>query len=172
MIIDGSKLAEILNDLYLIYHGVRDCCTHTIPDDILEDEEFMDMIKKETEFYKVKYIITDFTDENDLKYKTIFFYKYDHQKVLYLITENIPKNGNPVNGYISQFIIGKLLGYSNQDMEEYLSKLFDTSKMMEGMIKTDTKSSGIEDELKNIKDEISNLNYKIDVMNAPWEDLK
>ena len=173
MTVTESKLTEIMNDLYLIYHGVRDCCMHTISADILEDEEFMNSIKKEAEFYKVKYTITDFTDENDLKYKTIFFYMYDHQKVMYLITESIPNNGNPLNGYASQYIIGKLLGYSNRDMEEYLDKLFDTSEIMESIIKTDTRSNAvIADELKKIREEITNLNYKMDVANDPCEDLK
>ena len=124
------ELTKISNDLYLIYHGVRDCCMHTISADIFEDKEFVNRIKKDAEFYKVKYIITDFTDYNDLKYKTIFFYKYDHQKVMYLITEIIPKNENPVNGYVYQYIIGKLLGYSNQDMEEFLERVHHTSDIM------------------------------------------
>ena len=125
MTVNESKLAEIRNDLYLIYHGVRDCCIHSVYRQ-LEDEEFMESIEKDVKFYKLKYLINDYGDE---VYKELFFYKYDHQRVMYMISDAV-RGQSDVGVYVSEYITGKLLGYSNQDMEEFLERVHHTSDIM------------------------------------------
>ena len=126
MTVNESKLAEIRNDLYLIYHGVRDCCIHSVYSEQLEDEEFMEKIEKDVKFYKLKYLSNAYGDE---LYKELFFYKYDHQRVMYMISDAV-RGQSDVGVYVSKYITGKLLGYSNQDMEEFLERVHHTSDIM------------------------------------------
>ena len=136
------ELTKISNDLYLIYHGVRDCCIHSVYSEQLEDEEFMEKIEKDVKFYKLKYLINDYGDE---VYKELFFYKYDHQRVMYMISESV-RGQSDVGVYVSKYITGKLLGYSNQDMEEFLERVHHSSDIMKK----------VEEEIKKWKEKSTN----------------
>ena len=119
---------EFMDNLYLISKGIRSCYFGAMflkPNekykyyDIAVFDSFSDIIKifedttKEFDLYLyVKYI-----EKNEDKFCDYWIYKYKHQKN---ILDMIYKEKN---NYLKQWMMGKLLGYSDESMEEFLNKI-------------------------------------------------
>lgn len=107
------------NDLYLIDRGVRSVCTEFLHYD--KDDEAAAELVYELEQMAVRrnlyFAMFDAIDKEDGKIDlTVYAYKYMHQLPLIKYVENGEK------GYIREWILGKLLGYSDESMDEYLCR--------------------------------------------------
>lgn len=124
-----SEIEEIMDNVYLIERGVRSCYTSSISGPI-DDYEYADgkvvlsvynKLKQIEEyikshnlyFYSYKYKKED-DDFGDHESFCIWVYKYPHQgKILKMLPGQ--------HGYLEEWITGKLLNYSDECMEEFLS---------------------------------------------------
>ena len=114
---------KIRNDIYLIQKGVRSCCYHVFSyneyDPItanMQLKDFQRIIKEASLYFFIKF--DGKIQEREMieeEYYKIYIYKYSHQ---YNIIQNI-ENGK-YDFYTREYIIGKLLGYDDQSMEDFL----------------------------------------------------
>lgn len=133
MYIEFSEMKEVLDNVYLIKKGVRSCYMEIIsgpeqnyesgiydnPTIILSVFKKLKAIEKyvkEEGLYFYSYKLKDFEEDIELGNKSYCFwiYKYPHQGIL---LEHIPRE----HGFVEEWIIGKLLGYSDESMEKFLS---------------------------------------------------
>lgn len=129
-----EKLNIVSDNCYLITKGVRSAYTDTITGP-LEDYEIgtddnrkmvyscnskLREIKKLVESYNLYFYAykPEINPIEDVEGVVIWIYKYKHQL-------NIIKNiiGLDDDSWLKAWIIGKLLGYSDESMEDFLSKI-------------------------------------------------
>lgn len=108
-------LVMLSNEVYLITKQVRSCTWIDFPEEIIPyiEKEIIALMQIE----KLKYYVLpfDLMNDNIMKgYIQIFIYKYDWQKQLFI--DNINKR----NTLIAEFIFGKLFGYSDESINQYL----------------------------------------------------
>lgn len=118
----NNKISEVENECYLIDKGVRSCALLSVSGYYQND---LDIISKMEEIvlnhklhsYKFKQKFLDC----DLEVYTFWIYKYHHQLALIKYLSKIEGRD-----FLSEWIIGKLLGYSDESIEDYLAmKLVD-----------------------------------------------
>lgn len=120
-----SYRSKVGNECYLIKKGVRSCALVTItfdindnPDDI--DEALyrldQDALQFDCRTYWKKMELDEEYGDDRPSY-SFWIYRYDHQLPLIKVILN-----SPAKTYITEWMTGKLLGYSDADMEEYLSR--------------------------------------------------
>ena len=124
------KYNSWLNEIYLINKGVRSCASDTVR--ICEDdssEEVLNNLEQMTIRDNLHFIAFKMKpcsdDPPEVEYWMIYACKYAHQIpiIKFLEAYQGPK-------YIYDYIMGKLLGYSDAAMEEFLSKnLFEEIKI-------------------------------------------
>ena len=113
-----DRFNEISNEIYLLHTGVRNCC---IIDSV--DEEDIKLIKKLIS--RDEYRIRDekYWDPINGKWiNNIYIYKYDFQEKLIDIIIKAYEAGVD-NHFLMQYALGKLLGYSDDSMEDYFKRL-------------------------------------------------
>lgn len=107
------------NELYLIDRGVRSVCTDFLHYD-KNDRDAVELIyelEQMTVRRNLYFATFDAVDKEDGKTNLVVYaYKYMHQLPLIKYVENGEK------GYIREWILGKLLGYSDESMDEYLCR--------------------------------------------------
>jgi len=112
---ENSRFYEFSNEIYLLKTGVRDCCLIEEVSD--EDIKLItDLVLEDG--YRIKINKTF-----DPKYRPdVYVYKYDYQdKLINLIIEAY--NSGKATDFLIQYSLGKLLGYSDQSMDEYFKRL-------------------------------------------------
>lgn len=121
-----SMISLISTDLYAMEKGMRQCCSHQVPEIIWD--RVLSFLKSyfekvpETKGFKVNYKFYDLKG-NEHDYYEVFIYKYDHQLEIYQIIEYAEENniGNPKVLYVTEWMKGALFGYSSEANEAYLS---------------------------------------------------
>lgn len=119
---------KIGNDIYLISRGLRECAWHS-------PVGWNKHCQESAEFFGVKSFI---------KGDDLFLYKRPHQLKMFLLRQELVKNAKAQKNdllkrreiLLAEYILGKLLGYSEESMEEYLEKtsskaLADCDKLIE-----------------------------------------
>lgn len=120
--------AELMDNIYLINKGIRTCyfgALHTTEGEYfyLYDfgtfmfEDILEIFKEEVTEFDL-YMFTNKSIENEDIFYHYWIYKYPHQKI---ILEKIYNEEG--DNYLRQWMIGKLLGYSDQSMEDFLSNI-------------------------------------------------
>ena len=133
-----DKIDNIMDNIYLIQKGVRSCYTETIsgPDEMVirqwvkqnretqkeivygvyDQVNSIESIVKKEGLYFYAYTLTAQEEDPDSDWKTvaIWIYKYPHQG-------RVIKMLNNEHTFLEEWIIGKLLGYSDQAMEEFFN---------------------------------------------------
>ena len=130
-----EQLKEISDNCYLITKGVRSCYLGSVSgptehyvygqsDDIhivySLDEKLAEIEKmaKSYDLYFVAYKKKLENFDDDHEHAEIWIYKYPHQlHIIRMFTEK-------ESYYLREWAIGKLLGYSDEAMEEFLTKKF------------------------------------------------
>ena len=119
-------LNKVSADIYLLEKGVRDCAY-----EICETKIF-DKVKHHIEEVNEIYVIRDYTDSDDNMTHFFVFHKPTVQlfiNIYFLQTDYILK----------EYILGKILGYSEDSAEEYFKELIkNLSKTNSGVKRTDT----------------------------------
>ncbi len=106
---------SILNELYLLDKGVRDCFCETVI-----DPEDLDFIIEEAVHHNYYVYTHEFEDKCDKKTIYIAYVcKYNYQKIM---LHKMYTDSN-IDKFTKEYIEGTLLGYSAQSMEEYLIKM-------------------------------------------------
>lgn len=120
---------ELADNIYLIKKGVRSCFMESITgakEDIVNQERKELSVFHQLQKIKVyieenglcfyAYQLAKDKDDADDRLSFIYWaYKYPHQGV-------ILRSLQGKHSYIEEWIIGKLLGYSDEAMEEFLQK--------------------------------------------------
>lgn len=117
-----KKISEVENECYLIDKGIRSCALLTVSEyyqnemDIISKlEDIVFNHKLHSCLYKQKF------EDCDLEVYTFWIYKYHHQLALIRYVSEIEEKT-----ILSEWITGKLLGYSDESMESFLTmKLVD-----------------------------------------------
>lgn len=124
--IDAEKMVNLIKtDLYAMEKGMRECCNHRVPAEIWNNVEqyLRDYFQKneDTNGFKVNYKHMNIKDDM-MDFYEVFIYKYNHQLEIFEIIETIEENnlGNPRVLYVSEWMKGKLFGYSAESNEKYL----------------------------------------------------
>ena len=115
-----SEFDVCCNEMYLLYKGVRNCA-------LLENhyEKSLDIrkdfrqIKSFANQYNLKIVMYV---KSKLKQYRCYVYRYNYQRILIDFVEH--DFNSPQSQFISEYIIGKLLGYSDKSMSECLTLLF------------------------------------------------
>lgn len=105
---------KISNDIYLISRGLRECAWHSPAG-----------WNKRCQEYAESFGIKSFIKGDDL-----FLYKRPHQLKMFLLQQELVENAEAQKNdllkrrgiLLAKYVIGKLLGYSEESMEEYLGK--------------------------------------------------
>lgn len=110
-------LAHLSNEVYLISKGVRSCAWIGFPNEIVPflEKDFLALIKIENlNFFVLPF---DLMIDNEITgHIQIFIYKYTWQKELFVFYIN------KRNSLTAEFIFGKLLGYSDESINQFLTK--------------------------------------------------
>lgn len=115
---DSYEKGRLHNDIYLISRGVRECAW----DNYLE--KWDDWDQEYAEMFGIKH----YTDEDNWT----FLYKRPHQLKMFLLqqelSKQVSKGANVLDSnFIELFVFyirGKLLGYSEESMEQYFKMHF------------------------------------------------
>lgn len=117
---------QYLNEEYLIKKGVRSCAMFAIGipknDDIYFYLSELETMIARDGLQCSRYMDNVNTSDDTIVY-ILYVFKYSHQK---LIIEYIERK---LTGYIYQWALGKLLGYSDEEMERFLSEFFFNNSM-------------------------------------------
>ena len=117
-----ALLDKFVDDMYLISRGVRSVCMHTI--EYYSEDEYktkdkikplMRQIRKHAKHWKL-YVYPSHTHNSEGYFTTIFVYKYPHQKQIIKFAED-----TFIIQEIKEWMIGKLLGYSDESIEEFIN---------------------------------------------------
>ena len=112
----------LLNELYLMDKGIRDCFEVLVSGDdesISKDIEYI--IEKATEYHFMYFMVELEADDDDpcnTKYVSMFIFKYNYQKILLSVIYNKFK----AHSFEYEYCLGTLLGYSGESMEKFLMK--------------------------------------------------
>jgi hypothetical protein len=105
---------KISNDIYLISRGLRECAW-------LSPAGWNERCQEYAELFGVKSFI---------KGDDLFLYKRPHQLKMFLLQQELAENAKTQKNdllkrkeiLLAKYVIGKLLGYSEESMEEYLER--------------------------------------------------
>ena len=105
---------RVNNDIYLISRGLRECAWHSSTGWNKHNQEYAEM----------------FGVKSFIKGDDLFLYKRPHQLKIFLLQLELVEKAKaqkdaPLRrrwGLLAKYIAGKLLGYSEESMEEYLEK--------------------------------------------------
>lgn len=120
-------VGRLMNECYLIEKGVRSAYTEVLTmverdeSDKEYNSKYLDEIKDVVNRNGLLYLIEEWErDPNDYykdrKYYNMWVVKYPHQLVL------VKKLPYIKSRYLREYLKGKILGYSDESMEEYLSR--------------------------------------------------
>ena len=115
-----EKILKVENESYLIDKGVRSCALTTVSGYYQKETDVLTKLEEIVMNHKLHYYIykKKFPD-NDLGVYVFWIYKYHHQLALIKYIES--KKGD--KDIITEWITGKLLGYSDESIEDYLNQL-------------------------------------------------
>lgn len=118
-----KKISEVENECYLIDKGVRSCALVSVSGFYQNEMDILSKLEEVVLVHKLhSYTIKQKFLDCDLEVYTFWIYKYHHQLALIKYVESKSDNKD----ILSEWITGKLLGYSDESMENYLTmKLFD-----------------------------------------------
>ena len=107
---------SILNELYLLDKGVRDCFCETV----MEPED-IDFIIGQAVQHNYYVYTREFDDDccDEKKFYIVYVCKHNYQKIM---LHKMYTDSN-MDKFTREYIEGTLLGYSAQSMEEYLMKM-------------------------------------------------
>ena len=118
-------ISEMMNECYLISKGVRSAymtsltLTEYNEADIEVNEQIIQELTDAANSNGLIFSIAEYPREKDdmpdRRYYNIWVLKYPHQLK---IVDNLYK----LDKYMREYVIGKLLGYSDASMEEFMSK--------------------------------------------------
>ena len=118
-------LGRIMNECYLINKGVRSAFTDCLiltefdEEDKESNKQFIKDLATNVNLEDLIFYINEYPRREDdipeYRYYDLWIFKYPHQLK---IRDNLYK----LDEYMREYVIGKLLGYSDQSMEEFLSK--------------------------------------------------
>ena len=118
-------ISEMMNECYLISKGVRSAymtslvLTEYDEADIEANEQFIQELKDTANSNGLIFSIAEYPREKDdmpdRRYYRIWVLKYPHQLK---IVDNLYK----LDRCMRKYVMGKLLGYSDESMEEFMSK--------------------------------------------------
>lgn len=126
----GRIRDQIVNECYLIKKGVRSCFLEVVsgPKETIEYEDEIVELSIAEKLFKLEQVVVneglmcrwykrekDQYDDPDEEYYSFWICRYTHQ----LAVINAVEASRPWN-FLTQWIVGKLLGYSDQSMEEFL----------------------------------------------------
>lgn len=128
------KLSEIGSDIYLIQKGVRNCCLHC--SNYLNDEHDRKMASEIISYVKwsltdiekcfgmkIHYLVRERHTEDEEKFLDIFIYRYKHQRWMFNAVQRLRGWRNNHEYVLSEYVLGKLLGYSDEDMDNYICRI-------------------------------------------------
>ena len=117
------KISEVENECYLIDKGVRSCALVPVSGFYQNEMDILSKLEEVVLNHKLhSYTIKQKFLDCDLEVYIFWIYKYHHQLALIKYVESKSDNKD----ILSEWIIGKLLGYSDESMEDYLTmKLVD-----------------------------------------------
>ena len=111
---------RVLDEIYLIKKGVRDCA-------------LVDLGLKNANWEEVQYAVEQAVIQNDLNiifksfetddpdgintYYEAYIYRYNHQRLIIDLLDTLP-----THELLYEYTLGNLLGYSGAAMEEYIMK--------------------------------------------------
>jgi hypothetical protein len=111
----------LLNELYLMEKGIRDCFEILVSGDDESVSRDIDYIIGQAINHDFMYYTDEFeTDDNepDIKYVSVYIFKYNYQKILL----NMIHKKFEAHSFEYEYCLGSLLGYSGKSMEEFLMK--------------------------------------------------
>jgi len=120
---DDEKML-LLNELYLLDKGVRDCFLMTICGDEETINESLDYIIGQVishKYYMYTYDknIDPYADEENNKLYDVYVCKYNYQKlILHKIHSTLDHKS-----ILYEYCIGTMLGYSGKSMDEFITKI-------------------------------------------------
>lgn len=122
-----KKILEVENECYLINKGVRSCALLSVSGFYQNEEDIIvkleDLILNhnlQSFVYKQKF------NDCNLEVYSFWIYKYHHQLALIKYISKLKERD-----FLSDWIIGKLLGYSDESMESFLTmKLIDNLDLL------------------------------------------
>ena len=112
-----AYIINICNEVYLLNKDVRSCAWVELPEKIVPfvEKDILKLIDTEVINYFV--LPYDLMENNPtINHIQIFLYKYEWQKQLFL------QFINQRNTVVGDFIFGKLLGYSDEQINKYFEK--------------------------------------------------
>ena len=117
-----AKINNVLNEIYLIEKGVRDCALVELGTP--EIGEYHELLYKVEQVViqndlnvKFKEFKTDEPCDADKTYVEAYIYKYNHQRIIIDLLDTLP-----THEFLYEYILGNLLGYSGEAMEKYIMK--------------------------------------------------
>lgn len=107
---------NICNEVYLLNKGVRSCAWVELPDKIVPfvEKDILKLIDTVINYFVLPFNLME--NNSTINHIQIFLYKYEWQKQLFL------QFINQRNTVVGDFIFGKLLGYSDEQINEYFEK--------------------------------------------------
>jgi hypothetical protein len=139
-----KKELEMSNECYLIYKGVRSCAQFDVhgPKERGDDyrsltiNDILRSLEQVALRYNLNAIWFEYEDNSELEdgFTSFSFwvYRYSHQAAILRAVHKYD------HGVLRDWIIGKLLGYSDASMEEYLIRnIMDIIEVDTGLLKTD-----------------------------------
>ena len=115
-----SFIRELSTEFYLIQKGVRSCALLVFPHYDREEDIVNEYLKCDMDV-SVKWEFSEFETEEGGNFCELFLYKYSHQLDMKHAIDIIKSCAdNPKHEYIAEWMLGKLLGYSDENMEEFL----------------------------------------------------
>ena len=115
-------LNNVLNEIYLMEKGVRDC---VLIDDIpcANSDELRNTIFSIEQFATTsgfRVVVNHVTDDADPsnEFCEVYIYKYNYQRLII----NIILEDKKIDKFLKEYLLGSLLGYSAQSMEEFIMK--------------------------------------------------
>ena len=121
------NLNELAEHLYLMDKGVRNCFMMLLHGkdyyyDPYNDYNYLEDFVTSIVSRGFKYKFIEFDSDGE-PFMDLFVYRYDHQFEMYKVSEILKRNNSRKVRRAGQYIMGKLLGYSDRNMEEYLNEI-------------------------------------------------
>ena len=119
--------AELDEHLYLMDKGVRNCFMMLLHEkdyyyDPENDYNYLEDFVTSIVSRRFKYKFIEF-ECDDEPFIDLFVYRYDHQFEMYKVSEILKRNNSRKVRRAGQYIMGKLLGYSDKNMEQFLNEI-------------------------------------------------
>ena len=114
-------LNNVLNEIYLMQKGVRDCvlvddvpCSD--PNELIKTLFTIEQMATKSGFRVVVNHVEDPDPSNE--FCEVYIYKYNYQRLII----NIILEDKKIDKFLKEYLLGTLLGYSAQSMEEFIMK--------------------------------------------------